>query len=245
MSGQGVRGGRPRSETQAETRQHLLDAAARLFEERGFHGTSVAEIAKSAGYTTGAIYANFMRKEDLAVAVLTRSIERSDAALARALAVRGDLAARLIRVIRWRNASIAAKDIFATLRLELWLLASRDAQLRTDLIATQRTVEEGFARLLDEQAADLGVVYRVDTKLLAGALLAGGDGANLAHHLDPAGNHQRAFAWALASLMVNSMEPRPITPADWPAFVETLLRAADDEAFRHHGAAADGGLFPR
>src|SRR5699024_3717965 len=64
---------RRRAETQAETRRRLLDAAEALFEERGFHGASVAGIARRAGYTTGAIYSNFQRKEDLAVEVLDRS----------------------------------------------------------------------------------------------------------------------------------------------------------------------------
>ena len=37
----------------------MLAAAGRLFESKGFSATSIADIAKEAGYTTGALYSNF------------------------------------------------------------------------------------------------------------------------------------------------------------------------------------------
>src|SRR4051795_1681918 len=43
----------------------LLDAAAEVFAERGFEGAGVAEIARRAGFTTGAIYSRFAGKADL------------------------------------------------------------------------------------------------------------------------------------------------------------------------------------
>ncbi len=49
----------------AENRQRLLDAAARLFRERGFDGVTVADVAKEAGLTHGAFYGHFASKEDL------------------------------------------------------------------------------------------------------------------------------------------------------------------------------------
>lgn len=63
-----------RSERQARTYEELLDAAQTAFAERGFHATSVAEIALAAGYTKGAVYANFSGKTDLFLAVLDRHI---------------------------------------------------------------------------------------------------------------------------------------------------------------------------
>ena len=53
-----------------QTRQLLLDAAAAVFAARGYHDASLAEIADTAGYTTGAIYSNFGSKEDLFLAVV-------------------------------------------------------------------------------------------------------------------------------------------------------------------------------
>ncbi|MEJ5074173.1 multidrug efflux transporter transcriptional repressor AcrR [Enterobacter ludwigii] len=48
-----------------ETRHHILDVALRLFSQRGVSTTSLAEIAKAAGVTRGAIYWHFKNKSDL------------------------------------------------------------------------------------------------------------------------------------------------------------------------------------
>lgn len=46
-------------------KQELMDAALILFVERGFHGTSTAEIAKTAGVATGTLFYYFKTKEEL------------------------------------------------------------------------------------------------------------------------------------------------------------------------------------
>lgn len=43
----------------------LLQAALKLFTERGFHGTSTAQISKEAGVATGTLFNYFPTKEDL------------------------------------------------------------------------------------------------------------------------------------------------------------------------------------
>ena len=48
-----------------ETRQPILDVALRLFSRQGVSSTSLAEIAKAAGVTRGAIYWHFKNKSDL------------------------------------------------------------------------------------------------------------------------------------------------------------------------------------
>jgi TetR/AcrR family transcriptional repressor of nem operon len=50
----------------AENREALLQAANRLFRQRGIDGVGVAEIADKAGLTHGALYAHFPSKEALA-----------------------------------------------------------------------------------------------------------------------------------------------------------------------------------
>jgi len=59
-----------RAERRAQTRAALLDAAARVFVDRGFAGASVEAIVAEAGYTRGAFYSNFSSKEELFVALL-------------------------------------------------------------------------------------------------------------------------------------------------------------------------------
>ena len=75
-----------RAEQQEQTREEVIAAADRLFVERGFHATSVDQIAQAAGYTKGAVYSNFASKEDLFFAVYERRAERAVAELERTLA---------------------------------------------------------------------------------------------------------------------------------------------------------------
>src|SRR5580704_11401173 len=47
------------------TRRQLLDAAKRLFNERGYEAATVRDIAAAAGLSTGAVFASFSDKADL------------------------------------------------------------------------------------------------------------------------------------------------------------------------------------
>lgn len=53
-----------------QTRQQIIDTAARLFASRGFHGTSMSDLASAAGLTKGAFYHHFESKEALFFAVV-------------------------------------------------------------------------------------------------------------------------------------------------------------------------------
>jgi AcrR family transcriptional regulator len=61
-----------RQERREQTRAGLLDAAERLWAERGIRGASLDDIAGSAGLTKGAVYSNFTGKTDLLLALLDR-----------------------------------------------------------------------------------------------------------------------------------------------------------------------------
>jgi len=52
-------------ERKAETREIIYQAARRVFSEKGFHKTQIADIVREAGISTGSIYAHFKDKHDL------------------------------------------------------------------------------------------------------------------------------------------------------------------------------------
>jgi AcrR family transcriptional regulator len=56
-----------------ERRQQILDESARLFAERGYHPTAVAEIVESIGVGKGVFYWYFESKEDLFLEILASS----------------------------------------------------------------------------------------------------------------------------------------------------------------------------
>lgn len=60
-----------------ETRAKLLEAAASLFASGGYGATSIGEICRKAGYTSGAFYSNFESKEELFFALFEAHAERA------------------------------------------------------------------------------------------------------------------------------------------------------------------------
>jgi len=61
----------------AETRDRILDTAARLFREKGFDGIGLGDIMKAAGLTHGGFYGHFGSKEDLEAQALSLALARS------------------------------------------------------------------------------------------------------------------------------------------------------------------------
>jgi AcrR family transcriptional regulator len=58
------------------TREQLKSAAARLFREQGFHGTSVAQIAAASWITKSSLYHHFASKQALLAEILTDTASR-------------------------------------------------------------------------------------------------------------------------------------------------------------------------
>ncbi|MER2268965.1 TetR/AcrR family transcriptional regulator [Methylobacterium oxalidis] len=58
----------------AENRRRILEAAGRLFRERGFEAVTVAEVMKAAGLTHGGFYGHFASKDDLIAAALAEMV---------------------------------------------------------------------------------------------------------------------------------------------------------------------------
>ena len=63
-----------RQAAKVRTRQKVLEAARNLFAERGYEPATIRDIAKGAGMSTGAVFANFQDKAELFEAVLTEDM---------------------------------------------------------------------------------------------------------------------------------------------------------------------------
>jgi AcrR family transcriptional regulator len=66
---------RPKGDKRQRTRAALIDAAALVIREKGYEGTTLAEVAQRAGMTRGAIYGNFKNREELFLAVVAQRWE--------------------------------------------------------------------------------------------------------------------------------------------------------------------------
>jgi len=66
---------RPKGDKRQRTRAALLDAAAAVIREKGYEGTTLAEVAERAGMTRGAIYGNFKNRDELFLAIVAQRWE--------------------------------------------------------------------------------------------------------------------------------------------------------------------------
>lgn len=67
-----------RREQAEQTRQRVLDAAARLFEEHGYEGASIAAIAEQARVSQETVYARFGNKRTLLGELVRRAVRGDD-----------------------------------------------------------------------------------------------------------------------------------------------------------------------
>ncbi len=195
--------GRIAGVTAEETRARLLDAAAKVFEAKGYEGATVAQIAREAGVTTGAIYAHFRSKADLLVAALRTHSERAVGAL---LTAEG--AADAATVLAVLAARLPARPDEDTALLSEALLASRrDAELAQVLAGALREREGRMARLLGEAQGRGEVTDEVSVDVAARFTLMLGLGA----------------------LFVRALDLPAPDPDDWDAFIHRIIAAFTEE----------------
>jgi len=168
---------RTRAETKAATRERLLAAAEDAFARKGYAAASVEEIAATAGYTIGVLYAHFSSKQQLFLELLSarraRRTGRIVDALRTAAAEGDDPLASLPSLV----ADFAQNETAdSALQTEFWLYAVRNPETRAVLAeqigARLDALEPIFADLLTNRHADPNVSPR-DVTLVALALVQG------------------------------------------------------------------------
>lgn len=172
-----------RAERQAQTRQDLLDAAARVFVKRGFTGSSVEEISAEAGYTRGAFYSNFRSKNELFVELLhDRVYARYTAMAEEGLQEPGH--GPTLRETGERLAAIQAEAEGRWL-WRLWFeclaQAGRDEELRELAATFWRGNRARMTKLLETTLPH----QRGRAKAIASALIALDIGLAIQHFVDP------------------------------------------------------------
>ena len=58
-------------------REQLLDAAARVFAEKGYFGAKIMDIVRAAGLSSGAVYGRFDSKDELLMEAVLSRVEKN------------------------------------------------------------------------------------------------------------------------------------------------------------------------
>ena len=147
-------------------RDELVAVAARLFAERGYHGTSMADLADAMGVQKGSLYSLTGSKQDLLV-LITRDGAASFHGALDGVPDDGEPLERVRLALRRHLAVVAAQVDAATVFTREWRFL--DEPERTAFRTERRRYEERWRELLRE-AAERGAL-RSDLDVEAAVLL--------------------------------------------------------------------------
>jgi AcrR family transcriptional regulator len=182
-----------RAESKAATRTELLDAARRVFVERGYHGASLDLVAREAGYTKGAVYSAFGGKAQMFFAVFEREVERRWSRLERESAEAGEPS--IVNVRSWFE-RLRVERAWSVTVLEFRLHAARDPELNARYAEHHSRVVDRLARILERH----GGVAREDARPAAVDLIALANGYALEHLALPEEATEDRFADASTAM---------------------------------------------
>jgi AcrR family transcriptional regulator len=194
------------------TRDRLLAAAAAVFAEKGYDRAGVQEIARRAGFTTGAIYGRFSGKAEL---LLSAMEAQSD-----------DEFEALFADHRFEG---RATDILATVGSHLVTEEFDDGQalLLEAFVAARRDPEVAgmLRRVVDMRAGELTAL--VDEAKRTGAI---------DDELDTLSVVRFCHAVGLGFLLLGAIDLSRPDPGPWEALIDRLVRAvgSDQSMSRPH-----------
>jgi AcrR family transcriptional regulator len=185
--------------------EELLATAVRLFREKGYHATSMQDLAEAVGIQRGSLYHYIAAKEDLLWEIMERAMTALRAAVEAEIALPGSAAERLRRAVAAHLAVAAAiPDELTILHVELKALSPRR---RTAMVAMRDAYERLFRGLI-EDGVGAGAFQRVDAKAAGFAIL--GACNWFTQWYDPRGpmDHAR-FAEIFTRLFLNGLDHGP------------------------------------
>ena len=174
-----------RKERKAHTRARLMHSAAKVAAVRGLEGASLDLVAEEAGFTKGAVYANFESKEALFLAMLDERFAARLAEIDRVLHGGGTIEEQARRAGGDFIAAIAAEPEWERLFFEFAVYAARNEDFRVELVARYRSMRERIAELLAQRAERLGIEPAIPPAQVATMTFAMANGIALERMLEP------------------------------------------------------------
>jgi AcrR family transcriptional regulator len=180
-------------------RQELSREAARLFAEKGYHGTSIGDLAEALGVQKGSLYAHIAGKEDL----LYETMKVGAAAFHAGLdSIPEDLQATAkIRLALRSHLRVVADQLeVATVFVQEWKYL--EGERREEIVAERRRYEERIRELFREGREQSELRTDLDEGIAALLLLSA---ANWAYTWLKPGADTDALADRLYALLIDGM----------------------------------------
>jgi AcrR family transcriptional regulator len=128
-----------------ERRAHILAAARRCFVRDGFHQTSMQDLVREAGMSSGAVYRYFTSKDAMIIAIAEENLDQIVEIVRESVAHGADLGAALAAALEFAS-SRHADDGFAAIALVVWAEALRNPALAVRLRESIDQAAEALAQ---------------------------------------------------------------------------------------------------
>jgi len=174
-----------RADSKALTRTRILEAARRVFERQGFHGSSLDQVAREAGFTKGAVYSAFDSKADLFLTLLAdRATERQQTW--EAMSKRASTPeAFVVEAMEHFGASVAEEREWWAAVIEFATFVARDEALRLRYAEHHDATRAALSRTMEDWSERTGKPLAMEPRALATTCLALGNGLTLEWLLAP------------------------------------------------------------
>lgn len=154
-------------------RAELVEVAARLFSERGYHGTSMQDLGQALGIQRGSLYAHIGSKEELLFDVVEEGAERFLARGRAALNATGGARARLREFLVGHIETATQHLEASTVFLNEWRYLSPELR---EVIQAKRDAYEAMARSIVSDGVSTGEFRAdADVRFAARLLLSAGN----------------------------------------------------------------------
>jgi AcrR family transcriptional regulator len=186
-------------------RDAVVSAAAKAFNERGYHNTSLDDIAAALGVTKPTVYYYVANKEQLLFECFRTGLQRIREAFQEAEQTDRPARERLSRVVRGYARAIASEYGWCMVRAHEHDLGP---EMGRQINALKSEIDQGIRRLLREGVAD-GSIGPCDPKIAAFAMAGALNWiAHWYRENQPMSAEQ--IADAFATFLENGLLPRPL-----------------------------------
>jgi len=193
-----------REESQARTRNLLIEAARREIVKEGFAQASVRDIADAAGFSQGAFYSNFPDKEAILLELVQRHQSEERAKIEAALSQAPDDAAKAMAGIEKWAATVNSDADFAILAIELQLQALRSPSFAQGYNELNRKHRRALGLLVTKLFGLLGRQLPGDPVEIATGFIALGRGMALVSGEGEASRSGRIIVTFLKALVASA-----------------------------------------
>jgi len=147
-------------------KENILEAALLCFNEKGYHKTSIDDIALNGKISKGGIYYHFKSKEELFLKLFNFRLNRYTEQLKAYIQEESDPVKRIRILIQKWGLILKENEDFFKFCMEFSSMGAREKEIRKEMTSFYRSSVEIFRQIIEEGVAT-GEFENVDTERIA------------------------------------------------------------------------------